>query len=169
MTKAQVTSLEVLSRKAIRVITGLPEHTRIEGLQALAKTNTLKQLAEERKASQLVLPQDSKAGRVILRSPQQDTGTLKPLAIPLPQWEYTQVVLKKQLLLKMSTGDPGRRQTQAQQHQEGIAHRHEQRTTAQQPSRAGVVRRQSDKDGHVESQAYYTTLRGRVGSQLCCR
>lgn len=97
LTKGQENQLEILNRKAMRVITGLPKFTEITNLEKLAQINRLKDTAEERKASQLVRLQGTLSGRTLLQTLAPLTPDLPPLTTPLPPWDFFDTTGEKPL------------------------------------------------------------------------
>lgn len=85
-------TLEVLNRKTMRLITGLPAFTSIKHLEEWARIQRFEHTTEERRASQVARLQLTEMGRGILRHLIPTLPTPPPPATLPPLWEHVDVV-----------------------------------------------------------------------------
>ncbi|XP_070389368.1 uncharacterized protein [Dermacentor albipictus] len=86
------TQLQVLHRSALRVITGLPKHTRVEELHRYAKLPTLRATIEASKAGHEERLKHTRQGRTLLAYMGKDISTLPQLPSDISPWDDIAVV-----------------------------------------------------------------------------
>lgn len=87
LTKTQQEKIKCLMRKAQRVVTGLPNHARLEEVRKWALLNDIEDIAREGAVSQIIRLHGTKAGRVILTKLRKINLQMEEPEEPLPPWE----------------------------------------------------------------------------------
>lgn len=108
--------LERINRKAMRLVTGLPQYCPVVNLHACSNINALQDLAEQQLQAQRVRLSTTAAGRQILQALGYNVDNLEPLSSAAPPWELIDLVDGIPLPKNMSSANPQRRKAAAKRH-----------------------------------------------------
>ncbi|KAG0443069.1 hypothetical protein HPB47_015323 [Ixodes persulcatus] len=121
ITRKQREALEVLNRRAMRIVTGLPNFTPVDTLQAHAGLNTIGDLLHEACLGQHIRLSRSRPGRSILGLlGLRPVEGVSPPAIPPPPWSLPCLTSGKPTPSHAGGGHPGRRRFQAAAHERDV-------------------------------------------------
>ncbi|KAM7313185.1 hypothetical protein ISCGN_003071 [Ixodes scapularis] len=121
ITRKQREDLEVLNRRAMRIVTGLPNFTPVDTLQAHAGLNTIGDLLHEACLGQHIRLSRSRPGRSILGLlGLRPVEGVPPPATPPPPWSLPCLTSGKPTPSHAGGGHPGRRRSQAAAHERDV-------------------------------------------------